>query len=302
MAITVYNIKKCIRMLTGTSSEHVNQGIGKCFSVDSISGYYNDMTEKITMTKTLDQNGLPVLPVDDGSSIYFPIAIFQYGLGAYDCFLLEHKAEMRDRMLQCADWAVEHQQSDGGWNNFFYEKPDHPYSSMAQGEGVSLVLRAWTETQSEKYAAAAHKAVQFMLRPIEDGGTTEYLGDEVFLHEFTDKPVVLNGWIFSIFGLYDYCLAFPQTEIRGKMDATIATMASHLQDYDTGYWSKYNCEKMITSPFYHNLHIAQMQAMYALTGNSVFQDTQKRWEMYQHSPIRRARSFLVKAYQKIVEK
>ena len=302
MALTVYNIKKWYRMLTGTSFEHVHQGVGRCFSTDHISGYYNDMTEKITMTKDFGEDGLPVLKVDDGSIIYFPIAIFQYGLGAYDTFLLQKDSDMRQLMLKCADWAVTNQQKDGGWSNFFYENPENPYSSMAQGEGVSLVLRAYQETSEEKYAEAAHRAINFMLHPIENGGATEYRGNEVFLHEFTDKPVVLNGWIFSVFGLFDYCLTFAQPEVNKILERTIQTMANHLGDYDNGYWSMYNCEKMITSPFYHSLHIAQMDAMYQISGMEVFRETKERWEKYQKSRLNRTRSFVKKAMQKIMER
>jgi len=51
---------------------------------------------------------------------------------------------------------------------------------------------------------AIHKAKDFMLKPISEGGTTEYAGDDVIFYEDTDTPVILNGWIFSLWGLYDY--------------------------------------------------------------------------------------------------
>lgn len=302
MAINTYNIKKWYRMLTGTSFEHVNQGMGKCFTADHVSGYFNDMTEKITMTTDFGEDGLPVLKVDNGSSIYFPTVIFQYGLGAYDTYLLTEDKKMLDLMLKCADWAVRNQEETGAWSTFFYENPENPYSAMTQGEGTSLLLRAYLETNDEKYSCCAHKAVSFMLKPISEGGTSEYVNEEVFLHEVTNKPVILNGWIFSLFGLFDYCLTFHDPKIQSILDRTIQTMANHLSDYDTGYWSKYNCENMITSPFYHSLHIAQMEAMYRISGMTVFRETKERWKKYQKSRLNRIRSFVKKAVQKILEK
>ena len=76
---------------------------------------------------------------------------------------------------------------------------------MAQGEGISLLLRAFIVTGNDNYLKAAEMAKDFMLLPIEKGGTARYEGDNVFLYEYTYEPLILNGWIFSIWGLYDYC-------------------------------------------------------------------------------------------------
>jgi len=61
-------------MLTGKSIWHVNQDIGKCFSTDSIKGYYNNMTEKVTkMPELLDNDGLPLLNTSNGE-VEMPVA------------------------------------------------------------------------------------------------------------------------------------------------------------------------------------------------------------------------------------
>lgn len=46
MSLSVYNIKKWIRMLMGRSLLHVPQNIGNSFSLIEIKGYYNDLTHK----------------------------------------------------------------------------------------------------------------------------------------------------------------------------------------------------------------------------------------------------------------
>ena len=40
-------------MVTGKSVLHVNQDIGKCFSTEEVKGYYNNLTEKVTMQPQL---------------------------------------------------------------------------------------------------------------------------------------------------------------------------------------------------------------------------------------------------------
>ena len=76
-------------MLTGQSVWHVNQDLGKIFAKDEIRGYYNNMIEKVVkMPELLENDDLPKLNLENCKFTYFPVAIFQYGLGCYDLFLL----------------------------------------------------------------------------------------------------------------------------------------------------------------------------------------------------------------------
>ena len=90
---------------------------------------------------------------------------------------------------------------------------------MAQGEGASVLLRAYTLTGNVSYREAAQKAVDFMLQDIEKGGTTEYADGKLVFREYTNQPVVLNGWIFAWWGLYDYVL--------GSLDLYLLRHAFH---------------------------------------------------------------------------
>ena len=87
MGISMYNIKRWIKMLMGNSIYHVTQDIGKI--VDK-GGYYNDLTQKVLLgEKNLDRQGIPFLEHCDGKHIKMPTMIFQYGLGAFDLYFLE---------------------------------------------------------------------------------------------------------------------------------------------------------------------------------------------------------------------
>lgn len=303
MSINLYNIKKWYKMLTGTSIEHVNQGKGRCYSKDEIKGYYNDLTEKVKKEQILDNNGIPLLNVDNGDKIYFPIMIFQYGLGAYDKYLISNKKdkEMLKKLISCAEWALQNQELNGGWKNFEYEYPENPYSSMAQGEGISLLIRAYLETQNLNYKKAAKKAANFMILDIKYGGTTEYHDGKIYLHEFTHLPTVLNGWIFSLFGLFDYILLTNDKEIGKLYKDSIFTLEKEICKFDNGYWSMYNFDKMITSPFYHKLHIAQLEVLYDLTGIKTFKEYAMKWTKYLNKRYNRNKAFFVKVLQKILE-
>ena len=102
----MYQIKRWYLMITGKSVWHVNQDIGKCFSKDSIRGYYNNMIEKVTkMPDLLESDDLPKFSYKNGEYTYFPVAIFQYGLGAYDLYLQTsderyEKFELKKQMMK----------------------------------------------------------------------------------------------------------------------------------------------------------------------------------------------------------
>ena len=287
-------------MMAGKSISHVNQGIGTCYSKDKVAGYYNDLTEKIT--KDDPDILVPKYHVDSGEEIYFSIGIFQYGLGSYDLLLKTQEDAYRQKLLACADWAVENQQINGSWVTFAYENPEHPYSSMAQGEGISMLLRAYIVTKDEKYMEAACKAKDFMLKPLNEGGTTEYVEDNVFLYEYTAEPLVLNGWIFSYWGLRDFHLMTGNADVKNIATKTVKTMIKFLQHFDLKYWSRYDLTKRIASPFYHKLHIAQLHVMYDLTSEVAYKKYAEKWEAYLQNPICKSRAFLKKAMQKIFER
>jgi D-glucuronyl C5-epimerase C-terminus. len=301
MAITSYNLKKWYKMLAGKSVLHVNQDIGKCFSVIEIKGYYNNLTEKVTKEpELLEFDELPKLVIENGDEINFPVAIFQYGLGAYDLFLTSSDEKYLRKFRQCVDWAIKHQEDSGAWSNFFYIYKEHPYGAMCQGEGASLLIRAYKQFKDESYIVAARKAIEFMLKPVEQGGTSVYTAGLVLL-EYTHLPVVLNGWIFSAFGLYDMSLITKEKQYKEAFEKTINTMLNKLAQFDNGYWSLYDLDGKITSPFYHNLHIAQMQALYQITGNKIFNEYVERWQKFQNSFWKEKRALIKKAIQKVME-
>lgn len=304
MGLSIYNIKKWTLMLTGKSVLHVNQDIGKLYSTKEIKGYYNNLTEKVTMVpECLESEALPLLKIENGDEVEFPVAIFQYGLGAYDLYLQKKEEKYKNKFLQCCQWALNRQEKSGAWSNFFYVYPDNPYGAMCQGEGTSLLLRGYIETKDERYLVAAGKAIDFMLESVEDGGCSIYEGNNLILLEYTHLPAVMNGWIFALFGLYDFTF---MKDIDKKYERaytqTLNTLIEFLPRFTNPYWSMYDLGGKIASPFYHNLHIAQMEALYDISGEKSFQEYAGRWRANQESFIKKNRAFIKKAFQKVKEK
>lgn len=303
MSVNLFKIKKWANMLRGNSVYHVNQNEGKYYSKTSVEGYYNNLTDKVLLFGK-NGNDVPTTTVDTGETIYFSIAIFQYGLASYDLYLASDKKDssMLEKVIACANWGVDNQQEDGAWVTFAYENLDYPYSAMAQGEGVSLLIRAFKETNDDKYMNCLKKAMAFMLTSFEKGGPTLYNSNGVFLYECPKDPLILNGWIFSFWGLWDYCLTLPEDKnAKAVLDKTLSTMVKWLPKFDLSYWSMYEDGKRICSPFYHKLHVAQLNVMYDLTEQETFKYYAERWDKFQHNWLYRKVAFVKKAVQKIME-
>lgn len=300
MSISIYKINKWYKMIIGKSISHVNQGVGTCYSKTKVSGYYNDLTEKVT--KDNPDILIPEYYVDTGEKTQFAIGIFQYGLASYDLFLKTGNIIYKNKFLACSEWAVSNLQDDGSWKTFEIEHPKHPYSSMAQGEGISLLIRAHIVTQEKRYMVSICKAINFMLKPISDGGVACYSGADIYFFEYTNEPLVLNGWIFSIWGLYDYCKYTNDSEVQTVLNKTLISLKRKLADFDIKYWSMYDDGKRICSPFYHKLHIAQLRAMYDLFGDQIYNDYAEKWEKYQNSFLKPKIAFIKKTFQKVMSK
>lgn len=303
MAVNLYNIKKWYKMLAGKSVLHVKQDLGKEFQPGIIRGYFNNMTEKVTKEpELLYSKELPLIIEEKGRKVEFPVAIFQYGLGAYDLYLSTNEDIYYQKFIQCVEWAMQHQEDSGAWNNFSFYYPDHPYGAMCQGEGASLLIRAYTSTKSNQYLVAAKAAIDYMLLPVETGGTTSYSQNEMCFLEYTHRPAVLNGWVFALFGLYDLSIACDEPFYRHAYERAVTGLQKQLNKFTGTLWSRYDLDGRIASPFYHKLHIAQMQALYMITQEEQFLMVCNHWKAQQANLICKISAFMIKVYQKILEK
>lgn len=287
----------------GKSIYHVNQNLGKRYKPEELCGYFNNLIEKVTKAdkKLLEKGSLPLLETNKDETVVFPVAVFQFALGCYDLFLSTGNQLYKDKFLELSDWAVEEQEESGGWNNFWYIYPDHPYGAMCQGEAASVLVRAFKETKDNGYLVAAKKALDFILLEKPGANLFEEADDELVLLEYENKSAVLNGWIFAAFGFYDMWLETKDVKYLNVFNKTVKTIEKYLPRFDNGYWSMYDLDGRIASPFYHKLHIAQLEALYLTTSDEIFLKYQKKFIKYKNNPFKRLRAFVKKANQKIKE-
>lgn len=289
-----------VKMLLGKSVFHRTQKYGLFWKKDSVAGYYSDLRHKVTDNNMTDLNGVPVNITSEGKEIYFPTTVFQYGLGAYDLYLQTKEEHYMDKFFVAVKWCIDNQMENGGWNVFEWCTKDVIFSSMVQGEGASLLCRAFVQTKDPMYLEYAKQAIDLMLTPVEKNGTACYKEGKIeSLEEVPDYKTIMNGMIFSIWGLYDYCLCTNDEYCKEKMMQAVSALEKLLPKYDRRYWSNYDLDGHIASPFYHSLHIEQLHVMADMFDNKKFREYEKKFKKYQNSGIKRKIAFFAKAVQKL---
>jgi len=228
-----------------------------------------------------------------------PVTIAQIGLGAWQ--LSKSEPRWRDTVDAAVRRLLGHLDDAGHLPYDFPMAHTYPLrppwlSAMAQGQAASLFVRA--AGSDERLRQSASSVVE-CLSDVGSPLVTD-TDDGPVLQEYpTDPPAhVLNGWIFALWGLYDVGSAGPLTERLRAMDAFhagIDSLARRLPRYELpGHWSRYDLRDEgpvnVASPFYHQLHIAQLTAMSRLTGEAVFVDTASRWQRAVRNPITVARA------------
>lgn len=293
------------RMLLGKSYYHQPQRLGQAFRPGELAGYFNDLTAKTHWAGHTDDEGIPVNILADGRRVYFATTVVQKALGHWDKWLLTRDDTDREEFFRLCHWLLDKQDNNGGWPVWseLGLSLASPYSSMTQGECISAFTRAWTLTKDDHFLKGARRALELMIKPIEDGGTSLYENGFFFLEEFPSRPrsTVLNGWIFSLFGIYDYWLALKDQEAYELFRRSLDTLKKHLHQYDAGYWSYYDTQGHLASPFYHDLHIHQLSALALVDQDPLWVEYRDRWALYQRKRWNKFKALGIKAVQKLKE-
>lgn len=174
----------------------------------------------------------------------------------------------------------------------------HPgwYSAMAQGQAMSLLTRMFRATNNQVYLNAAIKAVRlFGKNSSENGVRTFFMDKFIWFEEYPTTPssYVLNGFIYSLVGLYDLSQTCPMassTECWKSVELFKSGMESLkelLPLFDTGSGTIYDLRHFslkvapnIARWDYHTTHINQLLHLNTVFNDLHLQTTAKRWISY----------------------
>jgi hypothetical protein len=157
---------------------------------------------------------------------------------------------------------------------------------MAQAQAASAFVRAHHATGKATYADLAVQAIRPLLAP-GDSGLVAWGQEGPVLEEVGDSSPpshVLNGWIFALWGLRDVAHAFDHEECAQRFELSAECLRRVLPRYDVGWWTTYSLYPHpvpdLAKPFYHRLHVTQMELMFVLTDAQEFRAAAERWREY----------------------
>lgn len=203
--------------------------------------------------------------------------------------------------LAAGDWLVRNQNDLGGWQINVKRKLSKGalvinegwHSAMAQGQAISLLTRLFQVTNNSKYLEAAKKALNiFEVESFKNGVKAVLFDKYNWYEEYPTVPsiFVLNGFIYSLFGLYDlsktcqdnFCKKSGQLYEEGLRSLEMA-----LPLFDSGSGSFYDLRHLnlgiapnLARWDYHSTHINQLLYLFTITRNDLFQSVAERWIEY----------------------
>jgi heparosan-N-sulfate-glucuronate 5-epimerase len=276
--------------------------VGPAIRPGEVHGYYIDLRAK---AKTAAWPPPELRQLDERP----PVALAQWGLGAYDRHLAEGRRDWLEAAVEIGRHLVATQQRggrhDGGWvHHHPYPEPlrvEPPWvSGIAQGEAASLLVRLHRETGEAPFAEAAGRALLPMGVPSDTGGVRALLDGKPLPEEYpTDPPShVLNGAIFALWGYYDVGVGLDDRSALDEFETAVDGLAANLGHWDTGYWSRYDLYPHrvmnVASWGYHSLHVNQLRALNMIAPRREFEAAISRFDAYARSRTKRGRVLLKK--------
>jgi len=270
----------------------------------------------------LDEEGIPLVdysadPRMKGlAPVYFAVTVAQYALGVFELWLNTGLLAYRQKFLKLARWLELQAEPTSHGVLVWPARYDFPVyglrapwiSSMAQSQAASVLLRAHQIENRGEPREVASKAMAAFYIPAGEPGGVRYVDSQgsVWFEEYlTDPPAhVLNGFIFSLFGLDELSRAASDDAARQAWNDGVLTLERNLHRYDTGYWSRYDLLRdCVASDFYHvNIHVPLLKALHSITGRDIFIDFANKWERYSDSAVCRLRAKCYKLPSRAVRK
>jgi hypothetical protein len=238
---------------------------------------------------------------------YHPVRIAQYGLHEHRAWLRDGAPASRAAFMAQAAWLRGHQtRREAATGAYAYDFDVPAYgaragwiSAMAQGEAISLLLRAHAAEPQAGFLSAARSAVGPFGVDVRDGGVRRRTSDgDTFFEEYATAAGgrVLNGFIYALWGLWELDRYGSTDVARDPLAAGLSTLRSRLRLYDAGYWSHYDLVPPPASlprrpaPLaYHALHVAQLRVTAAMTRDTYYEHVADKWAGYQRDAGCRAR-------------
>lgn len=235
--------------------------------------------------------------------IYNPVGIAEYGLLLYNDLIenanhLSLKVDKRVAFNKQIFWLIKNRTDKENMSFWHHNYPvtecdcKPPWkSALSQGLILSLLVRTYHFTKKEEVSELAERVAISMKTPAFEGGFL-YMngnGDYWFQEYMGNCGYVLNGFIFALWGVYDYYLYSNDQVYKMIFDKCINTLRNNLKYYDwrmgIAKWTVYDLkDKNPVELGYHKMHIRLLKNLYMITEEKFLLDYANLWESYIKQP------------------
>ena len=157
-------------------------------------------------------------------------------------------------------------------------------SAMSQGTGIEALTRAYLASHNPEYLQLAHQALPVFTAPPPVGvRVATPLGARYVQYTFTPGTSIINAFLQSLIGLYDYSQVSHDPLAQQLFNAGNAEAEAEVPHYDTGAWSLYQpgIEDTLS---YHELVTGFLQQLCTRTQASVYCTTAQHFTAYLTTP------------------
>jgi hypothetical protein len=194
-------------------------------------------------------------------------------------------AAMTQLLTQIIPLAV---QRGGGmtWEYYFQFDGGRPpwTSAMSQGTAIEALTRAYEATGSSTYLQLAHEALPvFTVAPPVGVRVPTPLGARYVQYTFAPGTVILNAFLQSLIGLYDYAHVSGDPLAEQLFAAGNAEAQAEVPHFDTGAWSLYQ-PGIEDNLSYHELVTGFLQQLCTRTQVPIYCITAQHFTAYLTTP------------------
>jgi len=163
--------------------------------------------------------------------------------GEANGYYLSHDTTALSEVLDEALALATHRAGGIAWEYLFeFDGGVPPWSSgLSQGTALQALSRAYSRTHEAQYMDAAKEALGvFRVRPPEGVLVRTQAGSHYLEYTYAPRERILNGFIQSLVGLYEYAKLTGDPEGQALFEAGDAEARAETPHYDTGAWSRYD--------------------------------------------------------------
>ncbi len=215
--------------------------------------------------------------------VYNPVTVSGYALNRWEAYVHTGDRGALNEFILHAAWLRSHMDQYGRipyqWTYDVHDLYPPWYSAMAQGQAISVLLRAYQKTGVKSYLDAAVLAMRPLRITLLNGGTAWDTGTDLWLEEYPENPPshVLNGAIYAMFGLQDLVRVTGNATAKSLLARATTTLKNNLYRYERNGAILYCLEGEEYAYGYERLHLLQLRNLALITGDKTFSSVAQRW-------------------------